>query len=185
MSFTSPSFTKVSLGTERNAISIQLLEFPKFDIPLLDKVQAFVYFEEIIQQYCPQLSSVSVQLTYANNIPVSSTAAASKEANCAGCDLYSSLFHVGRLSCFGFHNSTSTKVDITANPTTIAFVNLGATIDPVTFSSDLHTIQPFILPYYLKLPQTITTLSPPSSTPTPSHPLQPKPLQTTQPPLPP
>ena len=78
MSFTSPTFTTVSLGTERNAISVQLLEFPKFDAPLLDKVQAFAYFEEILRQYRPQLSSVSVQLAYANNVPVSSSAAASE-----------------------------------------------------------------------------------------------------------
>jgi hypothetical protein len=106
---------------------------------------------------------------------VSSTTAASEEANRIGCDLYSSLFHVGRLSCLGFHNSTGTKVNITTNPTTrvdnIAFVNLEATINPITtFSSDLHTILPFFIPYYLKLPQTTTTPNPPSSTPLPVSP---------------
>jgi hypothetical protein len=105
---------------------------------------------------------------------VSSTAAASEEANRVGYDLYSSLFHVGRLSCLGFHNSTGTKVDITADPTIrvddIAFVNLEASNDPVMFSPNLYTIPPFVVPYYLKLPQTTTTPNPPCSTPTPISP---------------
>jgi hypothetical protein len=170
MSFTSPTFTTVSLGTERNAISVQLLEFPKFDAPLLDKVQAFAYFEEILRQYRPQLSSVSVQLAYANNVPVSSSAAASEEANRIGCELYSSLFHVDNLSCLGFYDSSGSKVDITTDPSTrvndIAFVNLEATIDPVAFSPDLHTIPPFVVPYYLKLPQSTDAAATPS---TPTH----------------
>jgi hypothetical protein len=148
MPFTSPSFTTVSLGTKRNTITVQLLEFqfPKFDAPLLDKVQAFAYFEEILRQYRPQLSSVSIQLVYAtNNVPVSSSAAASEEANRISCKLYSSLFHVKHLSCLGFYDSTGSKVDITTDPSKcvndIAFVNLEATIDPVMFSPGLHTIR--------------------------------------------
>ena len=71
------------------------------------------------------------------------------------------MFHIEHLSCLGFYDSTGSKVDITADPSmrvdNITFVNLEATIDPAQFSPNLAEIPPFVVPYYLKLPQSAAT----------------------------
>jgi hypothetical protein len=48
MSSSKPSFLPVTLDHGSNSVTIQLLKFLPTNAPLLDKVQAFVYFEEVI-----------------------------------------------------------------------------------------------------------------------------------------
>jgi hypothetical protein len=76
---------------------------------MLEKVQAFAYFEEVIRQHRPQLTSLTVQQAYADNIPVSSSASASEEANRVSCQLYESFFEVANLDCLGFYESDGSK----------------------------------------------------------------------------
>ena len=116
MSSTKPSFDTMTLGNNKDAISIQLLKCPHSDAPLLDKVQAFAYFKEVIRQHQTQLSSSTIQQAYANNIPVSSSKAASKEANCIGCQLYESFFLIANLSCLKFFWSDGSHVSIALHP---------------------------------------------------------------------
>jgi hypothetical protein len=97
MSLSAPAFDSVRLGTDRHAFTVQLLKFPRSDAPLLEKVQAFGCFEEVIRQHRPQLTSLTVQQAYADNIPVSSSASASEEANRISCQLHASFFEVANL----------------------------------------------------------------------------------------
>jgi hypothetical protein len=71
MTASTPLFDMVNLSNTKNAISVQLLKFPCTDAPLLDKVQAFAYFKEVIHQHSTQLNSTAQ--AYTNNIPVSSS----------------------------------------------------------------------------------------------------------------
>jgi hypothetical protein len=87
MSLSKPISDYVRLGNDRNAFTVQLLKFPRSDAPLLEKVQAFAYFEEVIRQHRPQLTSLTVQQAYANNTPASSSASAAEEANRICCQL--------------------------------------------------------------------------------------------------
>jgi hypothetical protein len=118
-------------------------------------------------QHRPQLSSPQVQQAYANHIPVSSSAAASKEANRIGCQLHESFFFAQNLFCLGFFKSNGKRTTIDPNPSNrtadIAFVQLEALVTPVHFSTGLAAIPPIALTFFLKLPQ----LSPPASTLTP------------------
>jgi hypothetical protein len=74
-------FIPATFGHGSNSVSVQLLKFPPTDAPLLDKVQAFAYFDEVIQQFRSQLSSATLQQAYATTVPVSSSAAASEDSN--------------------------------------------------------------------------------------------------------
>jgi hypothetical protein len=65
MSSSKPSLIALTLGHGSNSFSVQLLKFPATDAPLLEKVQAFAYFEEVIQQFHSQLSSATLQQAYA------------------------------------------------------------------------------------------------------------------------
>ena len=94
MPLSEPAFDSVCIGSDRNGFTGQLLPFPRCDGPLLDKVQAFAYFEEIVHQHCSQLSSSAIQQAYESNVPVSSTASASEEANRISHQLLDAFFHV-------------------------------------------------------------------------------------------
>jgi hypothetical protein len=50
-------FIPATFGHGSNSVSVQLLKFPPTDAPLLEKVQAFAYFDEVIQQFRSQFSS--------------------------------------------------------------------------------------------------------------------------------
>jgi hypothetical protein len=56
-----PLFDMINLGNTKNATSMQLIKFPCTNAPLLDKVQAFIYFKEAIYQHRTQLNSTTVQ----------------------------------------------------------------------------------------------------------------------------
>jgi hypothetical protein len=81
MSSSKPTFIPATFGHGSNDVIVQLLNFPPTDAPLLNKVQAFAYFNEVIQQFCSQLLSATLQQAYATTIPVSSSAAASEDSN--------------------------------------------------------------------------------------------------------
>jgi hypothetical protein len=172
MSVPKPSFDTVTLGSDKNALIVQLLKFPRTDAPLLEKVQAFAYFEEVICQHRAQLSSVTVQQAYANNIPVSSSVAASKEANRIGCQLYEAFFLVSNLSCLGFFCSDGSRATIHPHPSkrsaAIGFVQFEAIVAPGIFSPDLASISPATVSFFLKLPQS----SLPARSATPNIPAQ-------------
>jgi hypothetical protein len=116
MSFTHPEFNSVRLGSEKNAFTVQLLIFSRSDEPLLEKPQAFAYFEEVIRQHRPQLTSLTVQQAYANNIPVSSSASASEEANRVSCQLYDLFFQIANFNCLGFFTSNGSPIPIALAP---------------------------------------------------------------------
>jgi hypothetical protein len=164
MSTIKPAFDTVRLGSEPNAITVQLLKFPRTDGQLLDKVQAFGYFEEVIRQHRTQLSSATVQQAYATHIPISSSAAASEEANRIACQIYDSFFVVGNLQCLGFFKSNSLPVAVAPNAwdrdSDIRFVQFEATVAPAPFSSVLAAIPPAVIPFFLKLPQSAPPAKP-------------------------
>jgi hypothetical protein len=164
MSISKPSFDTVRLGSDPHAISVQLLKFPRTDAPLLDKVQAFAYFEEVICQHRTQLSSATIQQAYATHIPISSSAAASEEANRIACQIYESFFVVGNLQCLGFFRSNSLPVAVAPNAwerdADIRFVQFEATVVPATFSSVLAAIPPAVISFFLKLPQSAPPAKP-------------------------
>jgi hypothetical protein len=131
-------------------------------------VQAFAYFKEVINQHNPQLSSVPIQQAYANNVLVSSSGAASKEANCIGCQLYKAFFLVQNMSCLGFFCSDGTSMPVTPTPCdheyyTIMFVQFKATVAPAPVSSDLQSIPAATVAFFLKLPQSPSPAEPPSN----------------------
>jgi hypothetical protein len=181
---TTPAFDRARLGTDRNGITVQLLAFPQSDAPLLDKVQAFAYFEEIIRQHRPQLTALTVQQAHADNVPVSSSASAAEEANRISYKLHDSFFHVANLTCLGFFTSDGKEASVALDPShrasDISFVKFSATVVPSTFSLDLVNTPPSTVHYFLKLPQATppskpsnrhveTVDSDPPSSPEPDH----------------
>ena len=164
MSLSKPLFDRVRLGTDRHSFHVQLLPFPRSDGQLLEKVQAFAFFEEIIRQHRSQLTAATVQQAYAANIPVSSSASASEEANRICHQLSDSFFHVGNLSCLGFFKSDGTEVPVAFDPcdrgSDIAFIKIQSTVDPASFSPALAETSPFTVDYFLKLPQSLPPAKP-------------------------
>jgi len=116
MTLLNPAFRSVRIGNERTGIQVQLLAFPGTDSPLLDKVQAFAYLEEILRQHRPQLTSHAIQQAYADNVPVSSSASAAEEANRVNSGLLASFFHVANLTCLGFFKSDGTEASVALEP---------------------------------------------------------------------
>jgi hypothetical protein len=173
MSLSKPAFDSVRLGNDRHGFTVQLLPFPRSDAPLLEKVQAFAYFEEIIRQHRPQLTASTVQQAYADNIPVSSSASASEEANRISCQLYDSFFEVANLTCLGFFKSDGTEVSVALDPSQrssdISFIQFEAKIDPASFSSALTGSPSYTVQYYLKLPQSMPPPKPVTSTTVVTH----------------
>jgi hypothetical protein len=167
MSLPTPAFDSVRLGTDRHAFTVQLLRFPRSDAPLLEKVQAFAYFEEVIRQHRPQLTSLTVQQAYADNIPVSSSASASEEANRVSCQLYESFFEVANLDCLGFYASDGSKASIAIAPCDrspdIAFVHFEATISPAACSPALSSVPSATAKFFLRLPQSTLPAKPAAS----------------------
>jgi hypothetical protein len=159
MSFSAPAFDSVRLGTDKNDFAVQLLKFPRSEAPLLEKVQAFAYFEEIIHQHHPQLTSLTVQQAHANNIPVSSSASASEEANRVSGQLCDSFFEVENLNCLGFYKSNGAIALAPCDRSPdISFVHFEATVSPAAFGPALSSIQWSTAKFCLKLPQ--STLPP-------------------------
>jgi hypothetical protein len=112
-------FIPATFGHGSNSVSVQLLKFPPTDAPLLDKVQAFAYFDEVIQQFRSQLSSATLQQAYATTVPVSSSAAASEDSNRISQLLHDAFFSVNNLACLGFipptvNQSASTLIPVIA-----------------------------------------------------------------------
>jgi hypothetical protein len=81
MSSSNPVLVPARFGASHNGFDVQLLKFPRSDAHLLEKVQAFACFEEVIHQHRSQLTNLTIQQAHASNVPVSSTASASEEAN--------------------------------------------------------------------------------------------------------
>jgi hypothetical protein len=102
MSVSTLALVTARFGTSRNPFDVQLLKFPRSDAPLLDKVQAFAYFEEVVRQHRSQLTSLLVQQAYATHVPVSSSASASEEANRVSILIYDAFFTTSNLTCLGF-----------------------------------------------------------------------------------
>jgi hypothetical protein len=171
MSFSAPAFDSVRLGTNEHGFTAQLLKFPRSDAPLLEKVQAFAYFEEVLRRHRSQLTSLTVQQACANNIPVSSSASASEEANRVSSQLYDSFFEVENLNCLGFYKSDGAKASIALAPCDrspdISFVHFEAAVSPAAFSPALSSIPSLTAKFFLKLPQ--STLPPRPASP-PSEP---------------
>ena len=136
MTLLNPAFRTVRLGNERTGIQVQLLAFPGTDSPLLDKVQAFAYFEEIIREHRPQLTTHAVKQAYADNIPVSSSASAAEEADRVNSRLLAPIFHVSNLTCLGFFKLTA--------PTLPSPLNLAIVI-PISRSLNFHLPLPLLL----------------------------------------
>jgi hypothetical protein len=164
MSLSKPSYEAATIGSEKDALQVQILRFPRTDASLLEKVQAFAYFEEVIRQHRSQLSSVAVQQAYANNVPVSSSAAASEEANRICCDLYNSFFHVENLSCLGFYHSSGRPALMDLDPndrkSDILYVQFEATVAPGNFSDTLAKVASSSVTFFLKLPQSAASCKP-------------------------
>jgi hypothetical protein len=158
MSSSNPTLVSARFGTSRNGFDVQLLKFPRSDAALLEKVQAFSYFEEVIRQHSSQLTNLTIQQAYASNIPVSSTAGASEEANRIFGLIYDAFFSVSNITCLGFFKSDGTPVPVSLDPSAraadIAFVSFSATLNLASFSSALTTaVSSPTVQYYLKLPQ--------------------------------
>jgi hypothetical protein len=152
-------FIPTTFGHGSNSVSIQLLKFSPTDAPLLDKVQAFAYFDEVIQKFHFQLSSATLQQAYATTVPVSSSAAASEDSNRISQLLHDAFFSVNNLACLGFYTANGKSVRIDLDPcdrtAAIRFVKFEATVDPVLVSPDLKSASPITVNYFLRLPQTI------------------------------
>ena len=190
MTLLNPAFRSVRIGNERTGIQVQLLAFPGTDSPLLDKVQAFAYLEEILRQHRPQLTSHAIQQAYADNVPVSSSASAAEEANRVNSGLLASFFHVANLTCLGFFKSDGTEASVALEPCNrdadISFVKFSSTIAPSTFSDALDGTPSSTVVYFLKLPQSIPPASsstvPGSAPGTPADTAPNSPLTDTPPP---
>ena len=168
MALSKPTFDSVRLGNDRNAFTVQLLPFPRSDGPLLEKVQAFAFFEEILEQHRSQLSSAAIQQAYATNIPVSSSASASEEANRVCREISNAFFHIDNLTCLGFFKSDGTEASVAFQPcdraSDISFIKFQAMVSPATFSSALvDTPQPTVQ-FFFKLPQSLPPAKPSSAT---------------------
>jgi hypothetical protein len=167
MSSSKPTFIPATFGHGSNSVSVQLLKFPPTDAPLLDKVQAFAYFDKVIQQFCSQLSSATLQQAYATTIPLSSSAAASEDLNRISQLLHDAFFSVTNLACLGFYNANRKSVRIDLDPrdgtASIRFIEFEGTVDPVVVSPDLKSASPITVTYFLRLPQTVA----PAVTPSP------------------
>jgi hypothetical protein len=163
-------FIPATFGHGSNSVSVQLLKFPPTDAPLLDKVQAFAYFDEVIQQFRSQLSSATLQQAYATTVPVSSSAAASEDSNRISQLLHDAFFSVNKLACLGFYTANRKSVRIDLDPcdrtAAIRFVKFEATVDPVLVSPDLKSASPITVNYFLRLPQTIATATAPDASAT-------------------
>jgi hypothetical protein len=170
MSSSKPTFIPATFGHGSNSVSVQLLKFPPTDAPLLDKVQAFAYFDEVIQQFRSQLSSATLQQAYATTIPVSSSAAASEDSNRISQLLHAAFFSVNNLACLGFYTANRKSVRIDLDPrdrtASIRFVEFEATADPVVISPDLKSASPITVTYFLCFPQTIAPAAATPSTAT-------------------
>ena len=71
---------------------VQLLPFPRTDGQLLEKVQAFVYFKEIVHQHRSWLSSSTIQQAYTSNTPLSAPPPPKKlTASATSCPILSSM----------------------------------------------------------------------------------------------
>jgi hypothetical protein len=109
-------FETISLGSDKAAIVVSILKFPSPDGPILDKVQAFAYFTDVIEQYRAQLSSAAIQQAYGHHVPVSCSAAAAKEANRIGSIAQDSFFKVSNLSCLGFFTADGRVATVAPEP---------------------------------------------------------------------
>jgi hypothetical protein len=159
-----PAFAGVRLSTDSHGAAVQLLPFPKSDAPLLDKVQAFACFEEIIRQHRPQLTALGVQQACADHVPVSSSASASKEADRISSQLNEHFFHVGNLTCLGFFTSDGKASPVDLDPShrapDISFVKFSATVDPSAVSSDLLDTPSSTVQCFLKLNESLPPANP-------------------------
>jgi hypothetical protein len=141
MSLGTPTTFNARIGSDRDAFAVQLLKFPPSDAPLLEKVQAFACFEEVLHQHRSQLTSLTIQQAYATNIPVSSSASTSEEANRVSNDVLASFFRVENLTCLGFFHSDGSSASIALAPWArtpdITFVSFAATVYIPYFNSAL------------------------------------------------
>jgi hypothetical protein len=162
-----PAFDSVRLGNDSTGLTVQLLPFPRSDAPLLEKVQSFAYFEDVIRQHRSQLTAATIQQAYADNIPVSSSASASEEANRVGLQLYASFFHIENLTCLGFFKSDGTEASVALEAcdrsADISYIQFEATIEPARFNSALVDTPPSTVKYFLRLPQSMPPPKQPAS----------------------
>ena len=154
-----PVFDSIWLGSDQNVFKVQLLQFPPSDGQLLEKVQAFAYFEEIIHQHCSQLTSSAIQQAYAAYIHVSSSTSASEEANRISRQLSDAFFQVANLSCLSFFKSDGTEASVAFDPcdrtSDITSIQFKMAVAPATFSSVLINTPLSIINYFLKFPQSM------------------------------
>jgi hypothetical protein len=159
MSLGTPATFNARIGSDRDVFTVQLLKFPRSDPPLLDKVQAFACFEEVLHQHRSQLASLTIQQACATNIPVSSSASASEEANRVSNDVLASFFRVENLTCLGFFHSDGSPASIALAPCDrtpdITFVSFAAAVYLPYFNSALGAaaISSPSVQLFLKLPQ--------------------------------
>jgi hypothetical protein len=170
---TSTMFEDISLMCSDNKTMIQasILTFPPAAGASLDKVQAFSYFEDILEQHRLQLNSTTIQQAYAKHVPVSSPAAASEEANLVAAAIYKSFYSVLNLHCLGFFTasgqakSVAVDEDASKRDPGICFVKFVATVTPADISPLLSAMPATVVTFFLPLPQAPT---PSSSTGLPS-----------------
>jgi hypothetical protein len=110
------NFETIDIGSDTSAITVSILKFPRADGSLLDKVQAFSYFDDVINQHRAQLTSTAIQQAYSQNVPVSCSAAASEEANRLGALAHSSFFDVTNLACLGFYTASGQPATVAPAP---------------------------------------------------------------------
>jgi hypothetical protein len=138
-----PMFEEITLvcSDQKSTIQASILTFPPAAGSCLDKVQAFTYFEEILQQHRLQLTSTGIQQAYAKHVPVSSPAAASEEANLIATAIYDAFYSVLNLECMGFFTAAgqvkpvAVAEDASKRDPGICFVKFEATITPADISS--------------------------------------------------
>jgi hypothetical protein len=94
MSSSNPVLAPACFGASCDGFEISTFEIPRSDVHLLEKVQAFVCFEEVIRQHRLQLTNLTIQQAHASNVPVSSTASASEEANRVSSLLHDEFFSI-------------------------------------------------------------------------------------------
>jgi hypothetical protein len=167
---TTSNFETIDIGSDTSAITVSILKFPRADGALLDKVQAFSYFDDVINQHRAQLTSTAIQQAYSQHVPVSCSAAASEEANRLGALAYSAFFDVTNLACLGFYTASGQPATVAPAPCdrdpSILFVHFEARVNPRTLSADLSSLPITTATFYLKLPQSETP--PAASPPTPT-----------------
>ena len=105
---------------------------------------------------------------YATNIPISSSASASEEANRVRREISNAFFQIDNLSCLGFLKSDGTEASVAFKlcdrASDISFIKFQAIVSPATFSNALVDTPQSTVQYFFKLPQSLPPAKPSSAT---------------------